>query len=60
MIEFENLMIMFPPIVYKIGNVIKYTMMVLCTAFVLAVTSFGALVCWDLRDIPDLAYLEHY
>lgn len=53
-------MIMFPPIVYKIGNVIKYSMMVLCTALVLAVTIFGALVCWDLRDIPDLAYLEHY
>lgn len=53
-------MIMFPPIVYKIGNVVKYTMLVLCTAFVLAATIFGALVCWDLRDIPDLAYLEHY
>lgn len=53
-------MIMFPPIVYKIGNVIKYTMMVACTAVILAITIFGALVCWDLRDIPDLAYLEHY
>lgn len=53
-------MIMFPPIVYKIGNVIKYTMMVACTALILAMTIFGALVCWDLRDIPDLAFLEHY
>ncbi|MCC6976911.1 MAG: PBP1A family penicillin-binding protein [Candidatus Melainabacteria bacterium] len=51
---------MFPPIVYKIGNVIKYTALVVFTAFILAMTIFGALVYWDLRDIPDLAYLEHY
>lgn len=53
-------MIMFPPIVYKIGNVIKYTTMVVGTALILAMTIMGALVCWDLRDIPDLAFLEHY
>ncbi|MBC8000013.1 MAG: penicillin-binding protein, partial [Leptolyngbya sp.] len=53
-------MIMFPPIVRKIGSAIRLISLVGGTALLLATIIFGALVVWDLRDVPDLAYLEHY
>lgn len=53
-------MVMFPPIVHKLGNVVKYAVLVAVAAVVLGVAICGALVVWDLKDIPDLAYLEHY
>lgn len=53
-------MIMFPPIVRKIGSAIRLICLVGGTAILLATIILGALVVWDLRDVPDLAYLEHY
>src|ERR1700676_172123 len=42
------------------ASLFHYTVMFVCIVIVIGGAALGVLVAWQLRSVPDLAFLEHY